>query len=136
MKLHMKKAINKNYLLLLIGQTISQLGSSMTSFAVVIWAYSSTGKVLSSSLLAVCSAVPYLLISLFGGAVADNMNKKKIMLFCDSVAAIGSLAILLCCYMNCLEIWILSAWEEICSGGVWLYFWDASAHRYIRIIRL
>ena len=107
MKLHRKKAINKNYLLLLIGQTISQLGSSMTSFAVVIWAYSSTGKVLSSSLLAVCSAVPYLLISLFGGAVADDMNKKKIMLFCDSVAAIGSLAILLCCYMNCLEIWIL-----------------------------
>ena len=103
----MSKSINKNYMLLLIGQTVSQLGSSMTSFAIVIWAYSSTGQVMSSSLLAICSSVPYLIISLFGGAVADNMNKKKIMLICDTVAAIGSFVIFLCSYMNLLEIWIL-----------------------------
>jgi len=103
----MSKTINKNYILLLIGQTISQLGSSMTSFAIIIWAYTSTGQVISSSLLAVCSSIPYLIISLLGGAVADNMNKKKIMLICDTVAAIGSLVILLCSLMNILEIWIL-----------------------------
>lgn len=73
----MNKSINKNYIALLIGQTISQLGSSMTSFAVIIWAYSNTEKVMASSLIAICSAVPYIIISLFGGAVADNMNKKK-----------------------------------------------------------
>ncbi|MBE5965713.1 MAG: MFS transporter [Lachnospiraceae bacterium] len=103
----MSKIVNKNYILLLIGQTISQLGSSMTGFAIVIWAYSSTGQVMASSLLAVCSVVPYLIVSLLGGTVADNMNKKKIMLICDTVAAIGSLVILLCSYMNILELWIL-----------------------------
>lgn len=103
----MSKSINKNYILLQIGQTISQLGSAMTSFAITIWAYNTTGQVISSSLLAVCSFVPYLVISLFGGAVADNMNKKKIMLICDTVAAIGSFVILLCSWMNILELWIL-----------------------------
>lgn len=103
----MSKTINKNYILLLIGQTISQLGSSMTSFAIIIWAYTSTGQVMSSSLLAVCSSIPYLIISLLGGAVADNMNKKKIMLICDTVAAIGSFVILLCSLIDILEIWIL-----------------------------
>lgn len=103
----MSKKINKNCVLLLFGQTISQLGSSMTSFAIVIWAYSSTGQVISSSLLAVCSAIPYLIVSLLGGAVADNMNKKKIMLICDTVAALGSLGIFICSHMNILQIWIL-----------------------------
>lgn len=103
----MSRTINKNYILLIISQTISQMGSSMTGFAVVIWAYSSTGQVMASSLLAVCSSIPYLIISLLGGAVADNMNKRKIMLLCDTVAAIGSFVILLCSCMNILEIWIL-----------------------------
>jgi len=56
----------RNYLILLLGQTISQLGTSMTSFALVIWAYTQNRQVLASSLLAVCSAVTYLLVSLFG----------------------------------------------------------------------
>lgn len=101
------EALRKNYILLLISQAVSQLGSSMTGFATVIWAYNSTGKVMSSSLLAVCSAVPYLIISLFGGAVADSRNKKKIMLVCDTVAAIGSLVILVCSCRNVLTVWIL-----------------------------
>lgn len=104
----MRKTINKNYILLLIGQTISQLGSSMTGFAVVIWAYSSTGQVMASSLPAICSTIPYLAVSLLGGAVADNRNKKKIMLICDSVAAVGSVALFLCSWLNVLHIWILS----------------------------
>lgn len=103
----MIRTFNKNYILLLLGQTISQLGSGMTSFALVIWAYSSTGQVMASSLLAVCSSVPYLIVSLLGGAAADNMNKKKIMLLCDSVAAMDSFLIFICSSMNILQIWIL-----------------------------
>ena len=37
---------------------------------------SNSGQVMSASLLAICSTVPYLVVSLFGGAVADKMNKK------------------------------------------------------------
>lgn len=109
-KQRMNHTANKNrryFFLLYIGQTISHLGSSMTSFAVVIWAYSSTGQVMASSMLAVCATLPYLVISLLGGAVADKMDKKKIMLLCDSVAAIGSLVLLVCTGMDCLTIWIL-----------------------------
>ena len=83
------------------------MGSAMTGLAVVIWAYGSTGQVMASSLLAVCSAVPYLLVSLFGGAAADYMNKKKIMLICDMAAAAGSLILLLCASFQVLELWVL-----------------------------
>ena len=104
-----RKSNLHHFMILFMGQTVSQLGTGMTGFALVIWAYTRNGEVMASSLLAVCSAVPYLLVSLFGGAVADHANKKTIMLVCDSVSAVGSLVLLLCFYGNALQLWLLCA---------------------------
>ena len=83
----------KRFSMFFISQTVSQMGSSMTSFALIIWAYSNTGQVMSSSILAICSTIPYIIISLFGGTIADRVSKKKIMLICDLIAALCSLSI-------------------------------------------
>lgn len=66
----MKRTENKmyNFMLFFISQTVSELGTSMTGFATVIWMYSNSGQVMSSSLLAICSTVSYLTVSLFGGS--------------------------------------------------------------------
>lgn len=105
----------KDFALLLTGQSVSQVGSSMTSFGLVLWAYSSTGQVMASSLLAVCSTVPYLAVSLFGGAVVDQADKKKLLLLCDAAAAFGTCVILLCSMAGILKLWILCA-VNILSG--------------------
>lgn len=97
----------RDFALLFTGQTVSQLGTNMTSFALIIWTYTKNGQVMASSLLAICSAIPYLIVSLFGGAVVDNTNKKKIMLICDFVAAVCLFAILSCFISGILELWIL-----------------------------
>ena len=62
----MNKTENKmyNFMIFFISQTVSELGTSMTGFATVIWMYSNSGQVMSSSLLAICSTVPYLIVSL------------------------------------------------------------------------
>ena len=103
----MKRTKNKMYhfMIFFISQTVSELGTSMTGFATVIWMYSNSGQVMSASLLAICSTVPYLVVSLFGGAVADKMNKKKIMLICDSIAATGSVILLSCYILGCLQFY-------------------------------
>ena len=90
-----------------ISQTVSELGTSMTGFATVIWMYSNSGQVMSSSLLAICSTVPYLIVCLLGGVVVDKMNKKKIMLICDSIAAAGSVILLGCYILGYLQLWVL-----------------------------
>lgn len=105
----MSKNNMRSFVLLFIGQMISQLGSAMTSFATIIWVYSESGRVLASSMLAICSALPYLIVSMFGGAVADRKSKKKIMIICDTVAAIGSIVILICFLRNHLYIGVLCA---------------------------
>ena len=81
-------------LLLTITQGFSALGSAMTSFALVIWAYSQTGSALNTALLSVCSYVPYILMSIFAGALSDRWNKKKTMLTCDAFAAMTTLCVL------------------------------------------
>lgn len=97
----------RNFIIFFIGQSLSQFGSTLTSFAIVIWAFTTTGKVMTSSMLAVCNTIPYLFVSLFGGSVVDRKNKKTIMLICDLIAALSTLVIIICLQLNSMEIWIL-----------------------------
>lgn len=95
------------FLILWITQAFSSLGSSMTNFALVIWSYQQQGSALSTALLAVCSYAPYVVMSIFAGALSDKWNKKITMLISDSVAAICSIAVMVLLLMGRLEIWHL-----------------------------
>ena len=55
----------KKYIVLWISQSISQLGSSMTSFALVLWAYEQSRSALSVSLMSFCNYVPFIFVSIF-----------------------------------------------------------------------
>ncbi len=84
----------KRYIVLWVSQSISQLGSSMTAFALILWTYEQTGSALSVSIMSFCNYVPYILISIFVGAFVDSHLKKTVMLVADSIAALASLLIL------------------------------------------
>lgn len=66
----------------------------MTNFALTLWLYQETGSALQTALLAVCSYAPYVLASIFAGALSDRWDKKKTMLACDTFAACCSVAVL------------------------------------------
>lgn len=101
----MKQPSFKRYVVFWLSQSVSQLGSSMTSFALVLWAYEKTGSAMSVSLMSFCRYLPYILVSLFAGAFVDSHRKKSIMLVSDAIAAIGSLAIFLSGAAGVLDIW-------------------------------
>ena len=91
----MKKEIRelKNYLLLWATQSLSGLGSGMTSFALVLWLYQTSGSALKTALMSVCSYAPYVIMSIFAGTLSDRWDKKRTMLVCDALAAASTLAI-------------------------------------------
>lgn len=97
----------RSYLLLWFTQMISGLGSAMTSYALVIWSYTQEGSALQTALLMVCSYAPYVICSIFAGALSDRWNKKKTMLGCDALAALSTLAVLLLLKSDALRIWHL-----------------------------
>ena len=97
----------RDYLILWLTQTLSALGSGMTGYALVIWSYGQEGSALRTAMLMVCSYAPYVLCSIFAGALSDRWNKKKTMLVCDALAAASTVAVWALIRANCLQIWHL-----------------------------
>lgn len=97
----------KKFLLLWITQSLSTLGSSMTNFALVIWSFETEGSAFTTALLSVSSYAPYVLMSIFAGALSEKWNKKKIMLVGDAFAALCTACVLSLMKTNHLEIWHL-----------------------------
>lgn len=95
----------KRYIIFWLSQAISQLGSSMTSFSLILWAYTQNGTAMTVSLMTFFNYVPYIIISLFAGTFVDTHSKKKIMLVADSIAALCSLSVLALNTVNELQIW-------------------------------
>ena len=97
----------KNFLILWSTQSISQLGSSMTAYALTLWLFEKTGSSLSTAALTICSYAPYVLMSIFAGALTDRLDKKKIMLCCDTFAAMCTVTILVLFRTGQLAVWHL-----------------------------
>ncbi len=97
----------KTYLLLWSTQSFSGLGSAMTSYALVIWSYTQKGSALMTALLMVSSYAPYVLLSIFAGALSDKWNKKVTMLVCDTLAALTTVVMLILLKKDALQIWHL-----------------------------
>lgn len=83
----------RSFLLLWFSQSVSAMGTAMTDYALVIWAYEKTGTASSVTLLTLCSFLPTILLRFMAGAAADRWNKKHIMLAADGLAACGTLSI-------------------------------------------
>lgn len=97
----------KNFLILWSTQSVSQLGSSITAFALTLWLYEKTGSSLSTAALTICSYAPYVLMSIFAGALTDKFDKKKTMLVCDVLAVFCTIVVFGLHSTNRLLVWHL-----------------------------
>ena len=97
----------KEFLILWSTQSLSQLCSSMTAFALTLWLYEATGSSLKTAALTICSYAPYVMMSIFAGAVSDKFDKKKTMLVCDLLAALCTGTVLLLYLTRRPEVWHL-----------------------------
>jgi len=96
-----------SFLLLWGSQTVSQLGTAMTDYAIIIWVYSQKGTASSVTLLTVCSFLPTIFLRFLAGSMVDRWSKKRIMLIADLLAACGTLAVFVLHSAEALEIWHL-----------------------------
>lgn len=84
-----------DYRRLWFGNTVSWVGQGMTALAVSLQVYDLTGSAFSVGLIGACSLVPLVVFGLYGGAVADTMDRRKLGLasafgsFLLSVALVG-----------------------------------------------
>jgi DHA3 family macrolide efflux protein-like MFS transporter len=108
-KVKMKNRIHelKNFYILWSTQGLSQLGSAMTNFALTLWLYQETGSALQTALLTICSYAPYVIMSIFAGALSDKWDKKRTMLVCDTFAACCTVLVFILLKTGSLRTWHL-----------------------------
>ncbi len=92
-------------IIVLAGQAVSILASSMTGFALSIWAFQRTGSATALGIMQSSFVVPYLLLIPLAGVMVDRYNRKLMMMISDLTAALGTLAVFILFATNRLEIW-------------------------------
>jgi MFS family permease len=70
-----------------LGQTISNLGSSFTVFALPLLVFKLTGSPLNLGVTTACEFVPYLLFGLVIGAWVDRLERRRLMIATDLARA-------------------------------------------------
>jgi len=91
--------------IVLLGQAVSILASSMTGFALSVWVFQQTSSATSLGIMQTAFTLPYLLIIPLAGVMVDRYNRKLMMAVSDLAAGLGTLAILFLFTTGNLEIW-------------------------------
>ncbi|MFL6193036.1 MAG: MFS transporter [Thermoanaerobaculia bacterium] len=81
------RLLNSNFLLLWMGQTISQLGNQAYGLAVMFWLMEKTGSASLMGLLMTVATVPGVVLAPFGGTFADRHSRIRIIIVCDLISA-------------------------------------------------
>jgi len=85
---------NHNYRLLFIGQSLSQLGDWMNRVALLVLAYRLTGSPIAVALLQLATLLPRVLVSPFGGVLADRYQKRQLMIALDLLRALLAVSLI------------------------------------------
>ena len=89
------------------GQLISVLASTMTQFAITIWAYQETGSATALGIINTAFIVPFLLLSPVAGVMVDRHNRKLMMMVSDLTAVLATTGILILHLSGNLQVWHL-----------------------------
>jgi len=104
-----KKGLGRNFLLLFQGQFVSGVGDALYNIALGFYVLDLTGSTaLMGSLMAV-GILPGVLFGPFAGAIADRMDRKKIIIWMDVAHGLAILAVAAAAYLGVLSLWHLFA---------------------------
>ncbi len=97
----------RNVALFLTGQTISLFGSMIVQYAVMWYVTFQTGSGFAIALYALAAFLPQGIISIFGGVLADRMNRKVLIMVSDGTIAAVTLVLAVLMANGVTDLWII-----------------------------
>ncbi|MFF5451722.1 MFS transporter [Streptomyces sp. NPDC012950] len=98
-----------DYRRLWFGNTVSWVGQGMTALAVSLQVYDITGSPFSVGLVGLFSLVPLVVFGLYGGAIADTVDRRKLGLASATGSAVLSIALAGAAFAGFHRVWFLYA---------------------------
>lgn len=112
------------FMIVALGQVASMLGTSMTGFALTIWAFGETGRATDLALIGFFFVTPMLVLSPTAGALVDRYDRKLMMILSDLASGLMTIVVLILFSLGRLEIWHLYITSAI-SGAFQAFQWPA-----------
>ncbi|CAM5540620.1 MFS transporter [Streptomyces tanashiensis] len=108
-----------HYRRLWFGNTVSWVGQGMTALAVSLQVYDITRSPFSVGLVGLFALVPLVVFGLYGGAIADTVDRRKLGLASASGSAVLSVALAAAAFAGFHQVWFLYgivAFQAVCAA--------------------
>ncbi len=125
--------LNRDYMLLWSGQTISAVGSGVSGIAFPLLILAITHDPSQAGYALALRSLPYLIFSLPAGALIDRWNRKLVMILCDTgrALALGSIPVAWALgYLTVAQLYGVAAVE----GTLFVFFNIAEAACLPRVV--
>lgn len=96
---------HRNYRLYFLGQSLSLVGVWMQQIAVGWLVYRLTGSAMQLGVVAFASQIPVLLLTPFAGLLADRMNRRRLLIWTQSLALLQALLLTLLVFSSHAQVW-------------------------------
>lgn len=108
---------DKRIILFLLSQNISLFGSSVVAFAIMWYITLETSSGVWLMMSTICSMVPQVVVSLWGGVWADRYNRKYLIMLSDSFIALATLGLAIAFWAGFRRMELLLAVSAVRSIG-------------------
>ena len=96
---------HRDFALYWVGQCVSQIGTFIEITATTYLLYAITGSPLLLGLGGLTRAVPILALALFGGALADRVDRKRLLMFTQASQVVTSLLLGTLVVTDTIQFW-------------------------------
>jgi DHA3 family macrolide efflux protein-like MFS transporter len=119
------KLLNRNFVLLWMGQAVSQLGSQVYVIAMVFWIKHATDSASLIGSMMMLSSIPQLILSGIGGVFADRYSRRKIIVCSDLLRSVLVLSMAGSLYLaphatNIVIVWFMGV--TVCMSATTAFF--------------
>lgn len=109
--------VSPPYRRLFIGNSLSVIGTQITIMAVSLEVFDLTGSSAAVGAIGIVALIPLIITGLYGGAIADTFDRRKVALGSSALLWLTSLCICLHAWLGVEHVWLLYVLMALHSGA-------------------
>jgi len=116
---------NRNFCIYFAGRSVSVVGDSFYSVALILAVLQSTHSVTSGAMVLIAGTIPVVILTLVGGTVSDRLPRNRVMLSSDLVRSASQFVMAALLFRSNSPLWALLV-TQFCYGAAEAFFDPAS----------